>query len=149
MTDKKTLPIDDYTKCTGCGGLFEHDKTVYHGDDLFCEHCSEGITEEVKQEGIKHLDEFLETHGLKKLFMFFAEAKWSDLSIQELMDLKDVELPDTTTYIIMAKPDYEQKLIGWIERRNYVTSSDLKALLEGITHEVNAVQINKEVKNEN
>ncbi|MCK6650777.1 MAG: hypothetical protein L6Q66_14060 [Bacteroidia bacterium] len=148
MTDKKTLTIDDYTKCTGCGGLFEHDKTVYHGDELFCEHCSEGITEEVKQEGIKHLDEFLKTHGLERMFMFFAEAKWSDLTLEELLELKGDDALDHEKYIVIKKQDYEQKLIGWIERRNYVTSSDLKALLEGIIQEVSSVKIKKEGKNE-
>lgn len=42
----------------------------------------------------------------------------------------------SNTKIVIDKEDFEQKIIGWIERRNYVTKSDILALFQDLTTEI-------------
>lgn len=52
------------------------------------------------------------------------------------------------TKIVIDKDDFEQKIIGWIERRDYVTKSDILALFKDLTTEIQIDQsIEERAKN--
>ncbi len=85
MSTQKTL--DDLIQCLGCDGYFEPEKTIRSGDEDFCDNCHEGFCTEIRNTGIKHLDEYLESRKLGKDFNVFAQSKFSGITEEEYNEL--------------------------------------------------------------
>lgn len=79
---------EDLDQCESCEGLFDPEKMTRNTEDQsFCNNCWEGITNEIRNEGIKHLDEYLESRNLIADFNVFANAKWSGITEEEYEEL--------------------------------------------------------------
>ena len=86
----------DTEKCIGCEKEFPVDQISHSSSEPMCEKCETEFAEEVKQCGIKALDEYLLARGLKKDFNIFCQAKFSNLTEEEIVDLdEDADAPYT------------------------------------------------------
>lgn len=77
----------DLEQCESCEGFFDPDKMTSMHEEIFCKNCWEGIQDEMRQTGIKHLDEYLESRNLPSDFHLFSCAKWSGVTEEEYKEI--------------------------------------------------------------
>lgn len=80
----------DKEKCIGCEKEFPEDQMdEFFNDEPTCKVCAAKFREEFRQEGIKNLDEYLSSRGLKGDFNTFCQAKMNSMTEEEIVDLDE------------------------------------------------------------